>query len=128
MTIIVCELEINNFTTCDQWNMESFKKGYSFFHLRFCPLVGKMNGSKEFFCFSRGCEREKLFLLHLFYFRNNKQKCFMDVKLFKIECNCLRNVYLFFLISFLHKRIFPIVMVILQKKKFISKPVFAILF
>lgn len=30
MTIIVCELEINNFTTCDQWNMETFKKGYSF--------------------------------------------------------------------------------------------------
>lgn len=88
MTIIVCELEINNFTTCDQWDiffvlyflvLKTFKKGYSFFIWDSARCLGKWMACS----FSRGCEREKLFLLHLFYLpllQNNKQKCFMDAK------------------------------------------------
>lgn len=77
--------------------METFKKGYSFFIWDSLPAAWENEWAKRS-RFSRGCEREKLFLLHLFYLpllRNNKQKCFMDFKLFKTECNCLKVVFLF---------------------------------
>jgi hypothetical protein len=53
------------------------KRLQQFLHLRFCPLVGKMNGSqeKEIFCFLllRGCGREIIFIAFILFASFTKQ-------------------------------------------------------